>query len=87
MGGGGFDVGGAGGLDSQLVQFKASPGEHVAVTPPTNVERGGSASSAGVTNVHNWNITTPDADSFQRSTGQIATRVGTMVERATRRNA
>lgn len=31
--GGSFTVGGAGGVDSQLVMFKASPGENVQVTP------------------------------------------------------
>jgi len=32
--GGSFDVGGSGGTDSQTVGFKATPGEHVAVSPP-----------------------------------------------------
>jgi tape measure domain-containing protein len=32
--GGSFDVGGSGGPDSQLVGFRATPGEHVEVTPP-----------------------------------------------------
>lgn len=32
--GGSFDVGGSGGTDSQNVAFKASPGEHVAISPP-----------------------------------------------------
>ncbi len=32
--GGDFQVGGAGGPDTQLVQFLASPGENVRVTPP-----------------------------------------------------
>lgn len=32
--GGGFTVGGAGGVDSQLVQFMASPGERVSVSRP-----------------------------------------------------
>lgn len=47
--GGSFTVGGAGGTDSQLVAFKATPGEKVTVSPP------GKASGSGVTvNVHNY---------------------------------
>ncbi len=38
--GGSFQVGGAGGIDSQLVAFKASPNERVSVTKPGQ-ERGG----------------------------------------------
>jgi len=39
--GGSFKVGGAGGIDSQMVAFKASPNEQVSVTKPGQ-ERGGS---------------------------------------------
>lgn len=41
--GGSFEVGGSGGTDSQLVAFRATPGEKVDVTPP----RGGLGGSAG----------------------------------------
>jgi hypothetical protein len=51
--GGSFDVGGAGGADSRLVAFKASPGEHVQVGPPDQFGRGG----GGVGNVHIYNNT------------------------------
>lgn len=34
--GGSFTVGGAGGADSQMVAFRASPGERVTVTPPVH---------------------------------------------------
>lgn len=37
--GGEFTVGGAGGVDSQLVAFRATPGEHVVVTPPGKGDR------------------------------------------------
>lgn len=40
--GGSFTVGGSGGTDSQTVQFKATPGETVEITPP-----GGNGSQAG----------------------------------------
>lgn len=40
--GGSFKVGGAGGIDSQLVAFKASPNERVSVTKPGQEERRGS---------------------------------------------
>jgi hypothetical protein len=38
--GGAFKVGGGGGTDSQLVQFKATPGEHVAITTPGQAAAG-----------------------------------------------
>jgi hypothetical protein len=46
--GGSFNVGGSGGVDSQLVAFAATPGERVDVTPP-----GGGGSGHGVTVVVN----------------------------------
>lgn len=44
--GGAFTVGGAGGTDSQLVQFLATPGERVTVTPPS--QGGGSVFNINV---------------------------------------
>ncbi|TCQ28268.1 TP901 family phage tail tape measure protein [Rhizobium sp. PP-CC-3G-465] len=41
--GGTFDVGGAGGIDSQLVAFKASPNEKVSITKPGQERSGGFA--------------------------------------------
>lgn len=38
--GGDFRVGGTGGVDSQMVAFRASPGEHVNVSTPTQVRKG-----------------------------------------------
>lgn len=40
--GGAFKVGGSGGVDSQLVQFRATPGEHVAVRRGDQMNKGGS---------------------------------------------
>jgi hypothetical protein len=39
--GGSFTVGGAGGTDSQTVAFRATPGEHVSVSTPEQMKRGG----------------------------------------------
>lgn len=38
--GGSFTVGGSGGVDSQLVSFRASPGERVNIATPTQVKHG-----------------------------------------------
>lgn len=38
--GGSFTVGGSGGVDSQMVSFRASPGEKVTVSTPTQVRKG-----------------------------------------------
>jgi hypothetical protein len=40
MTGGEFTVGGSGGADSQMVAFRASPGEKVAVSTPTQIRKG-----------------------------------------------
>lgn len=42
--GGSFNVGGSGGIDSQLVAFRASPNERVTVTKPDQNVRGGGTS-------------------------------------------
>lgn len=43
MTGGSFTVGGSGGTDSQMVSFRASPGERVTVATPAQVRKGTSA--------------------------------------------
>lgn len=40
MTGGSFTVGGTGGADSQMVAFRASPGEQVSISTPTQVRKG-----------------------------------------------
>lgn len=72
-------VGGAGGVDSQMVAFRASPGERVKVTRPGQEGNGG---SDGVSIV--FNINTPDAESFKRSESQIAARMARAVGRGRR---
>ena len=76
--GGRFKVGGSGGPDSQLVAFKASPGEEVEINRP------GSRNQRA--NTINFNITTPDADSFQRSQQQILAKTQATLQRANARN-
>lgn len=67
--GGSFDVGGAGGTDSQLVQFMATPGEHVDVQTPQTRNSGGGGGRV----VINMPVTimSPDVSSFKRSEKQI----------------
>jgi hypothetical protein len=48
--GGEFQVGGAGGIDSQLVAFKASPNETVSITKPGQRSGGGGMTFAPVIN-------------------------------------
>jgi hypothetical protein len=74
--GGSFLVGGAGGTDSQVVAFRATPGERVSVTPPGQ-------GAGGVNLVINFNS---PVSSDRRSQQQQAAEVGTAVARATRRN-
>ena len=76
--GGSFTVGGSGGPDSQFVGFKASPGEEVVINKP------GQGGGRQVNVV--FNISTPDADSFQRSQGQILAKTQASLSRANARN-
>lgn len=77
--GGSFTVGGSGGVDSQLVQLRATPGERVNVSRSGQSSEGG---SIGVTNV--FNITTPDVKGFKASETQIAARMARLANRGTR---
>lgn len=63
-----FVVGGRGGVDQNVVAFKASRGERVTVTPV-----GKDGSNGQVTN--NFYITTPDVQGFRQSEAQIAARM------------
>jgi hypothetical protein len=64
--GGAFTVGGGGGTDSQLVAFKATPGEEVSIRTPAQQR-----TSGGGNITVNFQVTSPDAESFRKSTGQI----------------
>ena len=67
-----------GGVDNRLVALRARDGERVTVTPP-------GASSERPVNVQ-FNINTPDADSFKASQGQIFANAQLALQRAGRRN-
>lgn len=67
--GGDFTVPGSGSVDSQLVQFFASPGERVKVSTPNSPSGGGSPINLSMT------IVTKDADSFRANQDQILTNI------------
>ena len=80
--GGSFQVGpssGFGGLDghdNRLVPLRLKDGEHVEITP-RGEEPGGGRGSTGTTVI--FNVTTPDAQSFQASQSQLAARAARMI--------
>jgi len=80
--GGSFQVGpssGFGGLtghDNRLVPLRLQDGEHVEITP-RGQEPGGGRDNAGTTVI--FNVTTPDAQSFQASQSQLASRAARMI--------
>jgi hypothetical protein len=73
--GGEFDVGGNGGTDSQLVAFRATPGERVTIQPQGNVSNDNRRTSH-VTNVFNF---PPSPNGFGYSEQQMRQR---SIERA-----
>ncbi len=75
--GGSFRVGGSGGTDSQLVAFRATPGEMV------DIRRPGERDPNAPVNI-TFNVTTPDAASFKRSESQVAAMLNRAVSRGTR---
>lgn len=77
--GGAFTVGGAGGTDSKLVAFKATPGEQVIVRTPQQQR---AASGGGI--IVQMTVNTPDAASFRRSVGQIQADLAQAVSGARR---
>jgi hypothetical protein len=78
--GGTFTVGGSGGPDSQVVAFRATPGEEVEVRPPG---RRGPAGRSPVIQ-QTINITTPNLRSFKESRTQVAAREAQQLRQATR---
>jgi hypothetical protein len=80
--GGDFNVGGAGGVDSQLVAFRATPGEQVIVNKPNNdIQQKDSARGGQMINFY---ISTPNVESFKQSESQIAARASRLVGRGRR---
>lgn len=67
--GGQFMVGGAGGPDSQLVQFRATPGERVSIETPTQQSNGEGTPSQGNGDVRILNVIDPNmVEDFLTST-------------------
>lgn len=83
--GGNFTVGGSGGTDSQLVAFRATPGEDVSIRTPgqQRMAEGGGGGGNSQTIV-NFNITTPDVDGFRRSQSQLAAQAVRVINRGGR---
>lgn len=75
-----FIVGGSGGVDNNVLAFRASRGERVQVTPVSDV----ASSYAGNPININFHISTPDVESFRRSEGQIAARAQRILARGQR---
>jgi len=84
--GGQFTVGGAGGADSQLIAFKATPGEEVTVTRPDQRPTGTEGISGRPIQVI-FQIETPNVDSFRRSQDQLMNEAFIAATRANRRNS
>lgn len=79
--GGSFMVGGRGGTDQNLLSLNNQPVARVSKGETVSVDNGGQQPI----NI-NFNISTPNADSFQRSQEQIFARAGAAINRAQRRN-
>lgn len=84
--GGAFTVGGTGGSDSQVVAFRATPGERVDVSTPMQQQSRGNGGGGGDTIQVNFNVSTPDAESFRRSRSQLVSQLAVEISRAKQRN-
>jgi tape measure domain-containing protein len=73
----GTSVGSTSGVDNRIVAFRARDGENVSVTP-----KGQGMAPINIT----FNISTPDADSFRKSQGQIMSDLHASLGRHARRN-
>lgn len=84
--GGSFKVGGHGGIDNQVVAFKASPDETVSVMTPAQRREAGEGGAAGkIINIQNtMTVQTPDARSFKASEAQTLGRLALMTQRGAR---
>ena len=82
--GGDFTVGGGGGVDSQLVAFRATPGERVMVRTPDAADSGDASGSSMALNM---TVVTPDANSFRAAQGQILADAYRHMATASRRHS
>jgi len=69
--GGQFMVGGAAGRDRNLVGLRLSRGERVTVQTPSQQKQAAASPTSAQTINLNFQISTPDVDSFRRSQSQI----------------
>ncbi len=84
-GGGQFMVGGAAGRDRNLVGLRLTRGERVTVETPAQQRQNKPASPLSAISV-NFQINTPDADSFRRSQSQIQADALRSAQRLIKRN-
>lgn len=83
--GGSFQIGGVGGIDRNILSVNDRPVARVSRGETVNVSPSGAAAGTGVNIV--FNVSTPDANSFQRSQGQIMSKIGSAINRAQQRNS
>jgi tape measure domain-containing protein len=90
MAGGGTMVGGNPGIDNNLLSINGRPIAQVSASERISVKpgRGGGGGGGGGQRpvVVNFNIQTPDADSFNRSAAQLQARAAASMARAAARN-
>jgi hypothetical protein len=80
--GGSFDVGGTGGIDSQLVAFRASPDENVTITKPGQVAGAGS----GAAGAGNATVRVLGGELSLTDDGKIMARMQVMADNAVSRS-
>ncbi|MZR30897.1 hypothetical protein [Sneathiella litorea] len=83
--GGQFTVGGATGVDQNLVPLRLTRGERVTIETPAQQRQANNATAAPVINMA-FNISTPDAASFRLSQTQIQGEALRQAQRSLRRN-
>ena len=83
--GGQFTVGGAAGRDRNLVGLRLSRGERVSIETPAQQKSAPNAGSLQTINM-NFQITTPNAESFRRSQSQIQSDALMAAQRLLKRN-
>lgn len=83
--GGSFQVGGAGGVDRNVLSLNNQPVARVSKGETVNVSPNGGNNGGRPIQI-NFNIATPDAESFQRSQDQILARTQAALARASKRN-
>lgn len=82
--GGGFTVGGSGGIDSQLVRFLASPGERVTISPPGSpvlMPTFGSGFGGNISNSRETNVNLPLATPEQIMNPILMAQIRNMIVR------